>query len=445
MSPGAKLVRKPRSILHHAVMAGLFAILAFLPIHFLRYTPLVGGASDAALDFVMRMQADRGARSTGPGVTVVDIGDAEYAALDRPTVLPRDKLGTMLERIAAFGPKLIILDVDVSWPDSAEHPGVPSKGEEGLRTVLGKLARGRGGPILLVREALFNEIGKPAYLRPSPYDSVVDAKGRVQYVSAAIINPDGVTRRLQPWYPFCRGATATVLPGVQLAAKVALSGSDPAAAFRRLQDQLVPARVSCRPNDGLRNRTPDSLNLLTGRTAREWRTGDSADRILYRFGWNTGRMLSAAMSVIPAQPLLDHRGTTSPDFFRNRIVIIGTSASAERDILRTPLGRMPGVFVIANAVRGTLAEGPSDEEGLVVGLMVALAMSAVTFSVWLLLRRYLDFNVVLLREGLKIGLTGVWGVVAWFCLSHGGVIDFAFPQYIVISYLAYTEGLDSVI
>jgi CHASE2 domain-containing sensor protein len=371
---------------------------------------------------------------------VIDIGDAEYAALGRPTVLPRDRLGAMLERIAAGNPRLIVLDVDVSWPDTLER-------EAALGASLARLAAGKGPPVFLVREGLPNGPNLPPYLRPTPYDGIVSPASRIRFVSATLLtSSEGIVRRLRPWVVSCRDTSPVVLPGVHLAAEAAISGDDPRAALGKLDAALSPAELPCKPGATRPDRPVNALALSTGKTSRVWRDGVLADRILFRFGWHPGAALSpaSALAVLPAQPLLDDPSRVAAELFSNRIVIVGASAGAARDLHQTPLGLMPGVLIVANAVRGEIAEGPTDEGSLWLGLTIALAMSAVTFGVWVLLRRVLDFNVALLREGLKLGLTALWGLIAWVLLAHGAALDFAFPQYIVISYLAYSEGFDKI-
>jgi len=424
-------------MLHHAAIAALCAVLSFLPIHLLRHSALIGGESDDALDTIMRLQSDSANPPLGPGVTILDIGEAEFVRLGRPLMLPHDWLGAMLEKLDDAKARLIILDVDISWPDAPER-------DAALRRSLTRLKSKPGPAILLVREALPDlDSDAPAYLRPTMFDDLTGVHSRIRFVSAAMMaSSEGVVRRMRPWTALCRDGQPVVLPGVHLAAAAAHSSASSVAALDKLDADLDQAKQPCAAG----TKPVESLRFAIGDRMRQWNDGNRADRILFRYGWRKGAALSptSAMAVVPAQPLLENPQEASLDLFRDRIAVVGVSAGAARDTHLSPLGSMPGSMVLANAVRSEIAESPIEEEDWLFGLVLSLVMSAITFVVWLLLRRVLDFNIVLLREGLKLGLTAMWSVVAWIFLAHGAALDFAFPQYIVISYLAYSEGFDKV-
>ena len=151
-----------------------------------------------------------------------------------------------------------------------------------------------------------------------------------------------------------------------------------------------------------------------------------------------------AFAVAPMGPFLKSPNSASLDLLANRIVVIGVSAAAARDLHQTPLGEMPGSMVVANLLFTQLGEGAATESGFWIGLVISLAMSSITFGVWVFSRHLFDLNIIVVREGLKLFLTAFWGIIAWVFLAHSAVPDYAFPQYVVITYLAYAEGIDQL-
>src|SRR5215472_866274 len=110
-----------RSLRHHAIVALLCGLLSYAVIYALRSSVLFGAASDAAIDMVMRSQADEKIARPGPALTLFDVGDEDDARLGRPLVFPRDKLALLLARVAGARARMIVVDVDVSWPDAPER------------------------------------------------------------------------------------------------------------------------------------------------------------------------------------------------------------------------------------------------------------------------------------------------------------------------------------
>src|SRR4029078_1781726 len=140
-----------------------------------------------------------------------------------------------------------------------------------------------------------------------------------------------------------------------------------------------------------------------------------------------------AFAVAPMGPFLKSPNSASLDLLANRIVVIGVSAAAARELHETPLGEMPGSMVVANLLFTQLGEGAATESGFWIGLVISLAMSSITFGVWVFSRHLFDLNIIVVREGLKLFLTAFWGIIAWVFLAHSAVPDYAFPQYVVIT------------
>src|SRR5215469_16340882 len=142
-----------RSLRHHAIVALLCGLLSYAVVYALRSSVLF----DAAIDMVMRSQADEKIARPGPALTLFDVGDEDDARLGRPLVFPRDKLALLLARVAGARARMIVVDVDVSWPDAPERVKV-------LHAALTQLRKAGTPPVLLVREAFTTGEGSKLYL-----------------------------------------------------------------------------------------------------------------------------------------------------------------------------------------------------------------------------------------------------------------------------------------
>lgn len=140
------------------------------------------------------------------------------------------------------------------------------------------------------------------------------------------------------------------------------------------------------------------------RVAGGWRAGDRLIPVdaegtsMIRFFGPTG----GAFPMLPFEKVVaathDERAFFEKDTFRGKIVLVGDVTRINKDSQLTPLGRMPGVEIQANAIATLLAgrfireATPGEEAGQ---LIVLGALAALLASVWRL-RRAALFLVLLL-------------------------------------------------
>jgi len=434
----ARLKPRFRHVLwRNGSVAILCGLLTFAVVHFFHNTAFFGGEAEDSLDFLMRLQAESGDVPPGPDITLVDFDEGAFVALGRPDIIPRD----VLARVAQAGPKLVLLDIDIGWPDAKPR-------EQVLADELSRLAKGPGPMILAVREKLENTSGiATPYLRPSPYDAIAAGSTRVRFIASQIIeNEAGVAHYIGIMEPMCRDTTSMVLPGIHPAA-LAATAPEPMNAFDALDNQLQAYRRPCTANDPPLRPKPLNTMGVAGQNV-SWKRNHDTERIPFRLGWQEGAVFSHSspgLVVLPVSQFLQPNADIDDSLLRSHIVVIGSSAAAMRDMHLTPLGFMPGSLVLGNALRASLGEGFLQESSIYIDLGLTLVISFFTFGVWAILRHFMNVSVLLMREGLKLGMTAFWGILAWTFMRHGAALDFAFPQYVVISYLIYAEGLEATI
>lgn len=75
---------------------------------------------------------------------------------------------------------------------------------------------------------------------------------------------------------------------------------------------------------------------------------------------------------------------STPDFFKDRVVVLGSSAPYRGDWHYTPLGEMPGPLILVNAIRSTVVYGQSHGKSPFYALAYKLGVMVLCSLVWLL-------------------------------------------------------------
>ena len=323
----------------------------------------------------MELLADLDPPSPGvPPLSFVDYDDSAMRRLGYPALIPHGSVALILERIAPARPKAVVLDIDISrhW-NPAQSPR--------LAEVLRKLA-GSGAHIMLVRPPageisdLSQEGLRVPAFAPSPFDSIVDPNPRMQWTSGrTAVSDDEVVRRFPLLVQGCRGATPVVYPSPQLAALLWMRSPGTGLAKREFQRVAAASKPRC-GDSPVSGTVPARLRFETGANALAINT-DEAARIDFTLSWP---VKGDQPFIAPAETLLQSRVETDLGWASGGIVVIGASATDRNDMHMTPLGRMPGSFIVINAIRSWLQFGPQESGGFWVGLVLvcgAVGLSAV--------------------------------------------------------------------
>jgi CHASE2 domain-containing sensor protein len=126
--------------------------------------------------------------------------------------------------------------------------------------------------------------------------------------------------------------------------------------------------------------------------------------------------------------------------FAGRVVIIGSSAAHAADIHQTAIGEMPGMMVIANAVRSARQNGQVARDGMLLSLFVTAIMSLLTWLVWRLIRRVRLSHLVFKDAAAPI-MNLFWLFFISVLLPAAHCEAFLYPQIIVALFLVIIQGL----
>lgn len=376
-----------------AFAAGLAAwlALALLPLQTLE--AVQRGADDAA-DRMMRLSSfttanlDRTAE-----FAIFDVDEASWQDWGQPLVLPRDKLANLVAVAVGLKARAIVLDVDLAYPDKDER-------ERALSDFLRQYPKG-APPLLLVRSLTAASDGGPARYpsqRQTPYDEpvarAVAAGARITWATPLFeADRDGLIRRWRLFEIVCDAGTASVVPSLPLAVADLVrrkSGAAGASAADALQGELKPLlpRECASPAATAR---PVAIAATAGAPEIVLNGSDQSQRVIYRIPWRpnepslgprTGNdpplnlvEVRSARAVLAAPPGALAR-------LEGRFVLIGGSFAAGGDIHPTPIGAMPGVVVLANAMHALVYSGtpraPKPWQSAVITLAVLTIAAAAT-------------------------------------------------------------------
>ena len=292
----------------------------------------------------------RNHHSTAVPVTIVDIDSATYQAWGSPPITPRDKLFSLIDRISRLAPLAIVIDVNLA--------ATPARDVVNLATFIDR--RDAGGPsvqppLLLVRRLAPDPKGNEAAaqlpaIHPGLETAVRDT-ATVKWVSALVTPEDDATvRKWRAFHALCGETPPRAMPSIALAVEVLRRDGIKAypALEQRLGDEAAKACGG--------KATPNAA------AARALFVPDYAVPVPYMFGWSavSDPYFQTTDTANGRRPLLvrisahdmERATALSPDPFERRVVLIGASHPDSQDFRRTPLGTMPGVYVLANTVAG---------------------------------------------------------------------------------------------
>jgi adenylate cyclase len=266
-----------------------------------------------------------------------------------------------------------------------------------------------------------------------PYDELTDAAAAVGH-SFSIYDPDGPVRRSAPFVRVGEAGGVGV-PSLAVAAAM-IAGRVPREAIRRENNTLrvgpasaplVPARIP-----SLYGPPSEARRMLVRYTGPVLKDGKPTyhDYSFYDLFYSEQQLLAGAKPVV------------DPAAFRDKIVVIGTTAAGLRDLFTVPFGEgsMPGMQVHANIIDNLLSRrfmrpiGAGWNLLIVIGCALAVGAAGVLLAVWpaaavasLIVAGIGTASVMLFRQG-------VWMDVAV------PVLAMAFATFGGTAYQYFVEG-----
>jgi CHASE2 domain-containing sensor protein len=455
----------PRDKFLTSVLIGLAVTLL------LHYFPVFRQLEDVAMDFMIGVfQGIIKETNDFPPLILLDIDEESYKQWKYPLFTPRDKLLTLIKRAVENQAKIIIVDVNLS-SQLSDKPSPNTESDNNLFNYLKDYSshcNDRCPQILLLRTLDYpTQENYPWQERASFLDEAVKiSQNDIHWASNLFtLKNDFIVRQQRFWEAVCtpEGTDNYIIPSFSLWTIALLK--EESKSWEDLRLHLYQYLDPFRPqNCHQPYHFPTSINQKTlslgyGKNKRTIHLESSdklPQRIIYKFPWKLSETkrpeikwqekLVKSLTLIPAHSIAESPKPKLlfPGEVKDSIVIIGGSFRESRDLYMTPLGEMPGSFIIANMIYSLWQ---SDIKSPSLGLTLVIELGLIWITIFLFTR--LDILLLKISSVVKTRLIMVIlfisllfsiplflslgvGIMSFYWFQQGVWINFLFPLVGVI-------------
>jgi len=325
---------------------------------------------DIGIDWVIKMFRNTQPTQDSSPFVLLDIDEKTYQHWQEPLLTPRDKLLDLLTFAVGGQPKVIVVDIDLSYPTERSSHKL-NFADQALFDFFAQYevhCSKTGCPHILLARTFRQSLKDNGYdqVRHSFLDSVVAYSPHVHWASTSFdLSRDSILRRWRLWEVSCSGQFPVVVPSMQLLTVALLD--NPTQGACQIANQLAAVMpVDCEgDNSWTAPACHDTMHLsVSSNLQLDFSPSRLSRRILYTMPWELPkgnarpltRQGSPLLSTLSAYKITEHAPIDNT-LLRDTITIIGGSFKDSRDIYATPLGWMPGELVIANAIHSLLQFG----------------------------------------------------------------------------------------
>ena len=364
------MIARTDRLLTRLGIGAAIAIAATLVASALALTPFTQRVELATYDWRLRQTA----RPTAPSddIVLVSIDDdsvRRMAPLVGRWPWPRLTHGTLIDFLARAPAKLVVYDVLFTEPDNrrftvGEEEWTGTESDQALADSIAK-----AGNVILAADAAGEALLDPSKELEVPLDGIaslnlpykagdcVESRPRLlppidNLANAAraighsfmLLDPDGPARRMTP---FVRVGSRDV-PSLSIAAVVQMQGLDatavrPEPGHLTLGRTVIPVVEQVVPDFGRADRACRILIAFRGPSISENRVASFA-------GYSFYDLFRSEIQLLQGE-----KPDVDPARFRNKIVVVGASASGTYDVFTTPFGTpAPGAEIHANSIDALL-------------------------------------------------------------------------------------------
>jgi len=386
---------------------GVTFAVVLIPFH---QTDTYQWLEDVAIDWMIQIfRATPPKDKKTPPFVLLDIDEATYQSWGEPLITPRDKLLQLIKTATENQAKIVMIDVDLNYltdrSQPLDHPN--NQADYELYQFFEKYQEtcGQECPYIFLTRHSRRSLDPTQPRREqgqSFLDPVVIAERRIYWAATLFdVESDQVMRRWHLWQTTCNGDAGDILPSMQFLAKAVHENN-----FQQKLVELAEHKPDCRIRGDLARNHPEEARLN--------------NRILYRIPWHLkeGEQLSTVddghllLESVSVKTLLERSDKLTGNAFKGRIVIIGGSHEGSRDSYATPLGKMPGIWVLANATHSLLQHGEFEssekwQKYLVEGFLIVF-MSIVFACLSTPLGILASFTLLIIPASFWLFEDGVW-------------------------------------
>ncbi|EGF90884.1 hypothetical protein ABI_22960 [Asticcacaulis biprosthecium C19] len=410
-------------------------------------SPIFRLATEQPADFVTDALAGSGTvRASAPPVAIVTYDDESFPKGSRFATIRRQHLSDVLRLIEVQEPASIFVDLDLGY----DAPG-EAEGTDALYQTLKALDQNQDGPpVFLYRPQRSDEKYPkhpvrfvPTTVRSNsldatgPIDKQVGDEGQLQWFNATFVqDEDGQTRWMSAW---------RTAPDLEGKLSVALSAGY---AVRLLQDGGLPLLMQTQTElasqaEGIPKTSLQSYkNGMTAAWLQEGvRHPNRVSRVMFntRDPFRASGIPLSARSYVDLHPIRYDAGMSGLRLeggaLSDKIVIIGRSDQYSGDTIQTPIGSVPGIFVVAQSLKTVT----SYDAPIAIATLPSIAFAFAIFAIFLLMLRYQNW-------AMSVFYTVIISLICMipfaFFYSQGIWIDLGAPTAIISAIGALVELIE---
>ena len=359
-------------------------------------------------------------------IVILDIDDQTYKDWGEPATTPRDKLAALSDLSLKSGAKAVVVDIDLSsqGPINAHDQLLKRVVEDELTEAT---SRRRAARIVLARRVVHDSRSQSWIRQPFIENDRPKSRPPLQAGTTTFIRDDDqVIRRWRLVERTCVEGRGDAVHSLQLLVAAVLFDA---------QDQVETARnalaeSACNTGSATQmERQPIQLSSLLKIPLDDLsltsRMRFSFDYVHHRNGDLApvaGRLGQPTLVVMPAGLATQFQPEQAVQTLRGAIVLIGATHYDSKDFHQTPVGEMPGVFLVANAIMSLLDQGVMRSPDWLVRLPLESLLILILAAI---------FTTLSLRFALWVGLICVFVLVfplALVLLRYGVWFDYVTPM-----------------
>jgi CHASE2 domain-containing sensor protein len=277
---------------------------------------------------------DKNAVWASNNIAYIDIDDSAYRLWGEPLIIPREKVARYIRLADKNRARMVVLDLLLDYPSHDKN------GDALLRETLEDLTS-RNSPLAIIFPVTLRAADRTA--RPLIYDDIISLNPNFYRAlpHVSISRSDRVVRYMKHFESIkLRDGSRGVLFGVPLLASVILG--DELGQFKKIEERIISdLQTSAMEMHVYEIYFKDGSNLFIENHEL------ISSRI--RFTQIPPGIMQSEGNLFTERILPDEvEGLQSE--LRGKVVIIGVSSPDKGDIHPTPVGEMPGMYIIGNAI-----------------------------------------------------------------------------------------------
>ena len=284
---------------------------------------------------------DKAAVWASSNIAYIDIDHSAYRLWNEPLIIPREMVARYIRLADKNAARMVILDLLLDY--SSQN----GKGDALLRETLEDLTR-RQSPLAIIFPVTVRTVERT--VRPVIYEDIISRNPNfyraLPYVSAT--SSDRVVRYMKHFEPInSSDGSQKILFGVPLLASVILSGE--IGQLKKIEENIISdLHASAREPHAYEIKLKDGRNILIENhelISSRIRYTQIPPGVMH----NEGNLFTERILPDEVESLQSE--------LKGKVVIIGVSSPDKGDILPTPVGAMPGIYIIGNAISTVAGHG----------------------------------------------------------------------------------------